>query len=318
MKLAPRWPGRLDFPVLCLLVQARITAAEGDVVRALALVQEAKRQMRAPQAPWEQDVLEAYEVQLWVAQGNLRAAVNWLQHREPEAAVARFRPSTPFYPWVHEHVDIAPVQVLLAQGRTSGDPAPLHRALALLKRQREKAERVGLAWCHIKALTLQALVNDALSEETRSIAVFAEALTLAQSEGYVRVFADEGEPLAALLAAFLRAARSDGTLRSKQHALVRYVKQLWAVTGTPVNSVVGAPIPYGPDMSQPLLEPLSGRELDVLRLVAAGLSNREIAARLVIEVSTVKSYINSLFSKLEVDSRTQAVARARALGLITD
>ena len=87
MRLAPRWLGRLDFQVLCLLVQARITAAQGDLAGALELVQEAKRHVRAPQAAWELDVLEACEAQLWVAQGNLPAAARWMQRQVPEGAL---------------------------------------------------------------------------------------------------------------------------------------------------------------------------------------------------------------------------------------
>jgi LuxR family maltose regulon positive regulatory protein len=200
LRVVPRWSGGgMDFTMFCLLVQARILAAEGDVAGALEVVHEARRRVRAPQAIWMLDTLEAFEVQLWLAQGNLPPAVNWLQRQAPEAYAARLRPSTVFYVGVHEHVVVAPVQVLLAQGRDSGDPAPLHRALTLLERQRAEAERVGLAWCHIKALALQALTYHALGEETRARGALEEALVLAQPEGYVRVFADEGEPMADLL-----------------------------------------------------------------------------------------------------------------------
>jgi hypothetical protein len=133
---------------------------------------------------------------------------------------------------VHEHVAIAPVQILLAQGRASGDPAPLHRALALLERQRVEAERFGLTWCRIKALALQALAYQALGEDKRSRGALEEALRLGQPEGYIRVLADEGEPLASLLATFLHRHERGGTERAEDQVLADYAKQVLAVTGT--------------------------------------------------------------------------------------
>jgi LuxR family maltose regulon positive regulatory protein len=232
MRLAPRWRYRLDFPMMCSLVQARITAAEGDVVSAWELVQEAKRQVRVPQAFWELDVLEAFEAQLWLAQGNLPEAVKWLQCRAPEAAVPRLRPLIAFYVWAHEHLAFAPIQVLLAQGRASGDPAPLQRALALLERQREEAERVGLAWCHIKALALQALTYHALGDERRARGALEEALVRAQPEGYVRLFADEG----ALMADLLRQVDAPG-IRAKYLQSVAY----WASPSSAIDQPKPSP-----------------------------------------------------------------------------
>jgi LuxR family maltose regulon positive regulatory protein len=310
MRLAPRWVGRLDFQMLCFLVQARLMAARGDSAGALAVVQEAKRHVRAEQAAWEQDMLEAFEVQLWVAQGQLPAATRWLQRTVPEAAVPRLRPSTPFYVLAYEHSVIAPVQVLLAQGHASGDPVPLQRALALLERQREEAERAGLAWCRIKALALQALAYEDLGESDHALDRLEQALRLAEPEGYVRLFVDEGAPMAALLA-HLPAAR-DRRSAPLDRAVLTYARRLLAVLAPP----------RPPDPAQRKaadgLDALSEREVEVLRLIVAGLSNQAIAARLYVAVSTVKWYINSIFSKLDVQSRAQAIARAHALRLVSD
>jgi LuxR family maltose regulon positive regulatory protein len=123
------------------------------------------------------------------------------------------------------------------------------------------------------------------------------ALSLAEPEGYVRTFVDEGEPMARLL----RRALAQGLAPS-------YVASLLAALGEEAM-----PLPPG---EQPLVEPLTQREIEVLHLIAAGLSNQEIAQELVIALSTVKSHINHMYGKLGVKSRTQAVARAQELGLL--
>jgi LuxR family maltose regulon positive regulatory protein len=308
-RLASRW-GRVDLQMSGALIDARITAARGDLEGALALVQEAKRHVPAHQAAWGLDILEAFEAQLWVAQGHLSAAGRWLQRLMPEAAVPRLRPRISFYIFAYEHCAIAPVQVLLAQGRAAGDPAPLRRALALLERQSEETERAGLAWRHIKALALQALAHQDLGQGEKALGRLEQALRLAEPEGYVRLFVDEGAPMAALLA-HLPTAR-DRRQAAPERAVLAYARRLLAALA-PSRPTERAARP-----AASLLDPLSEREVEVLRLIVAGLSNRAIAARLYLAVSTVKWYVNTIFSKLDVASRAEAIARARALRLVVD
>jgi LuxR family maltose regulon positive regulatory protein len=149
----------------------------------------------------------------------------------------------------------------------------------------------------IEILVLQALAFHILGDLDQALSALHRALSLAEPEGYVRTFIDEGQVMAGLL----RQAMTQGIAPG-------YVGKLLAASGD-------SPLPPAP-AAQPLAEPLSDRELEVLRLVAAGLSNREIAAELVIAVSTVKSHINHIYGKLDVKSRTQAVARGRLLGLL--
>ena len=122
-------------------------------------------------------------------------------------------------------------------------------------------------------------------------------------KGYVRAFLDEGQPVLELLPPL-------------RHVAPAFVDALLAAAGTEPKSAPGTAPPHTDARLQPLVEPLSDRELEVLRLVAAGLSNRQIAERLVITVGTVKSHIHNMCGKLAVRSRTQAVARARELDLI--
>ena len=124
-----------------------------------------------------------------------------------------------------------------------------------------------------------------------------KALTLAEPEGYVRVFIDEGAPMIELL----RRAGSRGITP-------RYVTQLLAAV-TPKSETKER-------AAQPLIEPLSEREIEILGFIAAGLSNQAIAKKLVVAVGTVKAHTASIYRKLDVASRTQAVARARDMNLI--
>jgi len=169
----------------------------------------------------------------------------------------------------------------------------------------------------IEILVLQALALQARHEGTAAIQAVERALALAESERYVRVFVDEGAPMAALLKDLIQARRN--TLHDQQlGGPLRYARRLLTEfhprdpSGTPSST----PTPHSRE--RPVDDSLSGREREVLGLIAAGLSNREIAARMYIATSTVKSYTNSIFRRLGVNSRTQAVAEARSLGLLSD
>ncbi|MBN1147277.1 MAG: hypothetical protein JXA78_08475, partial [Anaerolineales bacterium] len=138
-----------------------------------------------------------------------------------------------------------------------------------------------------------------------------DVLSLAEPEGYVRVFLDAGEPMAGLLAAFIQQRAAPQALRIYASKLLAALEAEHLTQGSAPGGGGAASAVIGPDW----IEPLSEREMEVLGLVAAGLSNREIGGQLVLEVSTVKSHINHIFRKLGVSKRTQAVARARELGL---
>jgi LuxR family maltose regulon positive regulatory protein len=139
------------------------------------------------------------------------------------------------------------------------------------------------------------------------------ALTLAEPEGYVRLFVDEGERMRMLIAdlRWVIAARVPNESR-----LLTYTDRL--LSAFPHTEAHGVPAAIRKPQStiNNLVEPLSDRELEVLRLIAEGLSNREIADRLVVVVGTVKWYINNIYTKLGIHSRTQALARARELDLL--
>jgi LuxR family maltose regulon positive regulatory protein len=180
--------------------------------------------------------------------------------------------------------------VLIAQGKPG-------EALRLLARLLEEAQAVGRMGSVIEVLALQALAFQAQDNLDQALSALERALSLAEPEGFVRTFVDEGKPMARLL----RRALSQGIAPN-------YVARLLAAFGQEVELTSPA--------MESLVEPLSERELEVLRLVVAGLPNPEIAQELIIAVSTVKSHVNHIYGKLGVESRTQAVARARELGLL--
>jgi len=153
----------------------------------------------------------------------------------------------------------------------------------------------------LEILLLRALALQAQGVHTDALATLGGALLLAEPEGYIRLFLDEGPPMVALL----REAQ-------KHKVAPAYVMTLLEVAGEPGG--IDSDLPSL--RSSPLVEPLTTREREVLRLLMDGASNREIAQHLVLSVNTVKKHVLNLCGKLGVQSRTQAVARTRTLNLL--
>ncbi len=181
-----------------------------------------------------------------------------------------------------------------------------HEALPLLEKLRVAAEAMGRTGDLIEILSLQALALWAANEKERAVSTLTEALVLAEPEGYVRTFVDEGVPMGDLLSAILE-ARQGGRSDAAGRVSTQYLAKLLVTLAQDAAS---------PAAAERLPEPLRERELEVLALIAAGNSNKEIASKLFVSLSTVKTHVNNLFRKLDVGSRTQAVARARELGVL--
>jgi LuxR family maltose regulon positive regulatory protein len=302
-------------------------SVDGDVVThgylSLARLQQARDRRADAQATLEQfaDLArqrdyfsllaargEAALARLALVQDDLPAAVRWA---EASGLGACDEPS-----YRREEQYLTRARVLIAQGQLGPMNSYLDDALGLLDRLFTAAEGAGRMSSVIEILALRALALQARHESSEALAVLERTLVLAEPEGFVRVFVDEGAPMAALLSELLKTwrKRSRG---AKQLTSLTYVRRLLAVLESPHTSTE-PPVGRASESDQPLLDPLTAREQEVLTLIAEGLSNREIAARLFIEVGTVKWYVHTLLRKLEVDSRTKAISRARELHLVSE
>jgi ATP/maltotriose-dependent transcriptional regulator MalT len=251
--------------------------------------------------------VEAAQARLALRRNNLPAAVRWA-----EASGLR-ADEEPDYPREEQYLTL--VRVFIVRGRLDPKCSYLGDALGLLDRLFEAAEGGGRMGSVIEILTLRALALQARRESSEALVALEKALTLAEPEGYVRLFVDEGAPMETLLSELPKRRRM-GSRDARQHAMLGYARRLLTAFQSPHKSTEPS-VGRASQSDQPVLNLLTAREREVLERIAEGLSNREIAAQLFIATSTVKGYVHSLFRKLEVDSRTQAISRARELRLIS-
>jgi LuxR family maltose regulon positive regulatory protein len=193
------------------------------------------------------------------------------------------------------HLPLGQARVYLAQGNPS-------TALALLESWRQQAQAKGWKDEQLKAMVLQAVALHENSEKDESLQLLRETLVLAEPGGFIRLFVDEGEPMAQLLADV-----------SAQGIMRQYLDTLRAALEAETQKTEAK---SSSRPAQPLVESLSPRELEVLQLIAEGLSNEEIGKELFLALDTVKGHNRRIFDKLQVQRRTEAVARARELGLL--
>jgi LuxR family maltose regulon positive regulatory protein len=169
-------------------------------------------------------------------------------------------------------------------------------------------------------MVVQAVVLHAGREKDRALQVLGDALALAEPGGFIRLFLDEGEPMRSLMLDYRRLAGQQSRDRVLQQGAYgyrfAYVDKLLSAFETPVAIAPSKPPPGAGVTASEIVEPLSQRELEVLQLIAQGLSNGEISQRLFLALNTVKGHNRIIFDKLQVQNRTEAVARARELGLL--
>ncbi len=288
----------IDWPYRWCLAQARLMEAEGQWDAVLDLLDQAKRQYVRNPVP-DLRPIEAFKASVYIKQRKLARARDWV------AAHGLSVNDELSYLREFEHMTLARLRI--AEYQHDRADHFLHEALGLLARLLTAAEAGRRMGSVIEILVLQSLAHAAQDNLPLALVALERALALAEPEGHVRVFVDAGPPMARLLSA--AAART---------ILPDYIGTLLAAFRTQATDhFVSFPPDKPADIStQPLLEPLSQRELEILHLVAQGLSNQQISMRLSLAVSTVKGHLLRIFGKLQVQRRTEAVALARKLGLL--
>jgi LuxR family transcriptional regulator, maltose regulon positive regulatory protein len=270
------------------VAMARTRQAEGDLGGALDLLDEAERLYIGDFFPNVRPV-PALRARVWIAQGRLGEALGWAREQGLSAD------DDLSYLREFEHITLA--RVLLARHSDERAEQSVHEAARLLERLLLAAEEGGRTGRVIEILVLQALAHQTLRAVPAALACLERAVTLAGPEGYVRVFADEGPPMASLLRTF-----------AKQGTAGDYVRRLLAAATGHEHD--------GP-IRQDLIEPLSERELDVLRLLGTELDGPAIARELMVSLSTVRTHTKHIYAKLAVTNRRAAVRRAAELDLLS-
>ncbi len=274
LDLARQYDKVIDRFVICEVFLARLKLAQGDVAGAAAILAQASQSARQHDFVYRIPEVAAAQVLVLLRQGNLATA----DHLAQTHGLA-----------------FSQTRVHLARGDTTA-------ALALLDLLREQGEAKGWPDEKLKGLVLQAVAHHAHGEKDKAMQLLGDALTLAEPSGFIRIFVDEGLPMAQLL------------VEATAHGIMPdYIGKLLAVFEAEARKSEDR---FYLPPAQSLIEPLSQRELEVLQLIAQGLSNREISERLFLALNTVKGHNRKIFSKLQVQSRTEAVARARELDLL--
>ncbi len=274
LHLARQYESIIDRYVISEVFLARLKLAQGDLAEAADILAKADQSVRQHHFVHRAPEVAAAQVLTFIRQGNLAAAAHLAQLHQLPMSQAR----------VH-----------LAGGNPSA-------ALAVMEPWRQLVQAKGWQDERLKALVLQAIVLAAHGDKDQALRVLGEVLALAEPNGFLRVFLDEGTPMFRLLSEALA-----------QGVMPNYTGKLLAVLEAEMQQTADR---AALSSAAPLVEALSPRELDVLRLIAQGLSNDEIGQRLFLALDTVKGHNRRIYDKLQVQRRTEAVARARELGLL--
>lgn len=289
-------------PFAIALLLSLVSHAQGEIREANCWLQQMETLAQQTRKTEPLELVATVRARLFLAEGRVENALLWMRERhysleDPASMRVEFEYHTQ-------------VRVLIAAARAYADSSYIQQALKLLECLRAAAEEAGRTRSLLEVLMLQSLALQQEGDIAGALGVLERAVTLAEPGRYIRLFVGEGDPMARLLRQLL-----------EQKRLQRGARQ--AINLTYLANVLKAFAPSAPStlrtssiVGEPVLDPLSGREHEVLRLLATGRKNREIADELVVATGTVKAHINTIYQKLGVSSRVQAVVRARALGLL--
>jgi LuxR family maltose regulon positive regulatory protein len=310
------------------LTLARISWARGEDGRAFEVIERAKEFAQRLGGEHSMVDVSAGQVRLWLAQNARSSGSGQIQSTSSPAGVAGQSLSAAIdwaeaqrldldgeLPYAGQITHLALCRVWIAQHRPD-------QAIRLLERLLAAAEAAGRLGDMVELLGLKALAHQAHYQPDQALAALTQALLLAEPQGYVRTFVDEGLPMAALLAQSIALRQAQEPRRAQDDPIRVYSERL--LSAFPVEqraaslSVLDAPpvLRSALERSIAVVEPLSKRELEVLQLLAQGLSNTEIAEQIYVSPQTVKVHTRNIYGKLGVDNRLRAVTKAKSLGLL--
>jgi LuxR family maltose regulon positive regulatory protein len=295
----------IDWPYRWRLAQARLKEAEGDLETALDLLDEARGLYVRTSVP-DFHPIDALKAKVYLRQGRLSEALAWARERGLSVD------DNLSYLGEFEHITLA--RVLIAQYKNDPVAGSIHEAIDLLERLLQAAEgrRMGSV---IEILILQSLAHEAQGNVSQALVSMERALALAEPEGYVRIFVDEGEPMRLLI---------EKQSRCQDKTFLGYVDKLLSAfarpTAIPQPKTLAPALRSGAsagvnNLQSIIIEPLSERELEVLRLLGTELSGPEIARELIVSLNTLRTHTKNIFNKLGVNNRRAAIRRAEELNL---
>lgn len=300
-------PNSIRFLLQGQMALARLFHAQGADEQAHEHLVEARTLAQAHSSSLLIQHIAALQARLWLSSGKLSRAFSWLKSSPLHVE------DNPEYAYEFEYLTL--VRLLMAQGKSK-------EVISLLERLRLSATSGGRTGSVMEIFWLQALANFAHNQPTEAFTALTRALSLTAPEGYTRLFLDEGERAAQVLTRFAPWLHEQSTASSTLPTDIQsYVDTLLTTFTLNASKASKAPLHNGKQEARSsenafLVEALGERESEVLRLLAAGLSNQAIAEEMVVAVSTVKSHLKSIYRKLDVDSRTHAIAKARELHLL--
>jgi LuxR family maltose regulon positive regulatory protein len=283
LKLARQYESVIDRYVSCEVFLARLKLAQGDVVGATTMLARADRSVREQGFVHRAQEVAAARVRAFLHRGDLEAAAHLAASHE---------------------LPISQARVHIARKEASA-------ALAVLGPVREKAEGKGWADQVLKVTILEAVAYYMLGQNDEAVSLLEDALAMAESGGFVRTFVDEGPPMVRLLSE----AAARGIVPDYIARLLAAFEDMTKDGGRRAENEIPSSVVRP---SSTLVEPLSEREIEVLQLIAEGLTNQKVADRLYLSLHTVKVHARNIYGKLGVKNRTQAVAKARALGILVE
>jgi LuxR family maltose regulon positive regulatory protein len=308
IELAARWEKTGTFTGYISL--ALVEQALGDQKAARAAIRQARQVVMGFEGMEVATIVAGvYQARLWIQQGDPDAVIRWAGERrlEERIAVGELEEGSRTVPFLYAALEyLVYAEARIAQGRPG-------EALTVLSPLLPVTEIGGWTMFVIETLALQSLAFQSLSDAPRAMRCLEQALSLAMPEGFVRTFVDRGAPMAALLRQLLK-AQQIGRKTAPSNTTPDYVRRLLDAFGIGQETQPEGALP--PPSVPPLVEPLSKREAEVLRLLATDLTSAEMARELVLSVHTVRSHIKNIYAKLDVHSRYEAIARATELNLL--